>query len=187
VPGGRLIMPDGTPVPELELWAPNAGYDPLRSTFAIWAETWLNEAGIPVKAQLAGFNELITRIYTNQDFDMYILGLSLGVFPTYLRDYFAEEQAPPGGNNAGGFISQDFEKLSLDLLLCTDYETCKSIADQIQQFLAIQTPYVILFDTGILEAYRNASIQFPFNEQLSGLQYTHQGPFSTLQAEVNVK
>jgi peptide/nickel transport system substrate-binding protein len=26
---------------------PSAGYDPLRSTFAIWIETWLNEFGIP--------------------------------------------------------------------------------------------------------------------------------------------
>jgi ABC-type transport system substrate-binding protein len=187
VAGGRLLMPDGTPVPELDLWAPNAGYDPLRSTFAIWIETWLNELGIPVKAQLAGFNELITRIYTDQDFDMYILGLSLGIFPTVLRDYFSEEQSAPGGNNAGGYINAEFETLSNELLFCPDYETCKPIADRIQMMLSTETPYVVLFDTGIIEAYRSASIQFPFTEQLSGLQYTHQGPWSVLQAEVNVK
>jgi hypothetical protein len=185
VPGGRLVMPDGTPVPELDLWAPNAGYDPLRSTFAIWIETWLNEVGIPVKAELAGFNTLIPRIFTEQNFDMYILGWSLGVFPSGLRDFFSEEQAAQDGNNAGGYISEDFEQLSLELLLCPDVATCKPVADEIQRVLAIETPYVVLFDTGILEAYRSATVEFPFTEQLSGLQYTHQG--GVLQAEVNIK
>jgi hypothetical protein len=32
----------------------------------------------------------------------------------------------------------------------------------------------VLFDTGIIEAYRSASIEFPWEEQLSGLQYSHQ-------------
>ena len=31
--------------------------------------------------------------------------------------------------------------------------------------------YILLFDTGILEAYRSASISFPFTETLSGLQF----------------
>jgi ABC-type transport system substrate-binding protein len=185
VPGGRLVMPDGTPVPELDLWAPNAGYDPLRSTFAIWIETWLNEVGIPVKAELAGFNTLIPRIFTEQNFDMYILGWSLGIFPSGLRDFFSEEQAAPDGNNAGGYISEDFEQLSQELLLCPDIATCKPISDEIQRVLAVEMPYVVLFDTGILEAFRSDTVEYPFTEQLSGLQYTHQQ--GVLQAEVNIK
>jgi ABC-type transport system substrate-binding protein len=185
IPGGRLLMPDGTPVPELELWAPNQDYDPLRSTFAIWIESWMNEFGIPVKAQLAGFNTLIPRIFTEQDFDMYILGWSLGVFPSGLRDFFSEEQAAQDGNNAGGYVSEEFERLSNELLLCPDVETCKPIADELQRFLAIEAPYVVLFDTGIIEAYNSATVEFPFTEQLSGLQFTHQG--GVLQAEVKVK
>jgi peptide/nickel transport system substrate-binding protein len=43
-------MPNGQPVPPLNMPAPSAGYDPLRSTFAIWIETWLNEFGIPLNA-----------------------------------------------------------------------------------------------------------------------------------------
>jgi peptide/nickel transport system substrate-binding protein len=43
-------MPNGVPVPPLTMPAPSAGYDPLRSTFAIWIETWLNELGIPLQA-----------------------------------------------------------------------------------------------------------------------------------------
>lgn len=175
VPGGRLIMPDGTPVPPLELWAPSAGYDPLRSTFAIWIESWLNEVGIPVTAQLAGFNILIPRIFSEQDFDMYILGWSLDIFPTSLRDFFSEEQAAPGGNNAGGYVNQEFEDLSVQLLQCETQEACREIADQIQLMLATETPYVVLFETGIIEAYRSDLLTYPYTEQLSGLQYTHIG------------
>lgn len=189
VPGGRLIMPDGTPVPELLMLAPSPGYDPLRSTFAIWIETWANEFGIPLKAELAGFNVIVPKIFTEQNFDMYILGWSLGLFPSYLRDFFSEEQAVLDGNNAGGYISQEFEDASAGLFTCETTEECKVLSDQIQLLLATETPYVLLFDTGIIEAYRSASIEFPFTEGLSGLQYAHQvgGGGGGVQATVNVK
>lgn len=185
-PGGQLIMPDGTPVPQLTLIAPSAGYDPLRSTFAIWIETWLNEFGIPTRAELAGFNVLVPRIFTEQNFDMYILGWSLGIFPSSLRDFFSEEQAAIDGNNAGGYVNQEFEDLSQNLLTCDTFEACKEISDQIQTLLATETPYVVLFDTGIIEAYRSAAVEYPYTEQLSGLQYTHQGG-GTLQSSVRVR
>ena len=189
IPGGALIMPDGNPVPELNLYAPSPGYDPLRSTFAIWIETWLNEVGIPVKAKLAGFNVLIPVIYTEQDFDMFILGWSLDIFPSFLRDFFSEEQTVLDGNNAGGYVSPEFEELSTELLTCETVESCKEIADQLQILLSTDLPYVVLFDTGIIEAYRSASVEYPFTECLSGLQYAHQigGGGNTLQSMVKIK
>jgi ABC-type transport system substrate-binding protein len=185
-PGGRLIMPDGVPVPNLTMPAPSPGYDPLRSTFAIWIETWLNEFGIPLTANLAGFNVIVPIIYTEQNFDMYILGWSLSIFPSYLRDFFSEEQAAQDGNNAGGYINPAFEEASAGLLTCDTIESCKALADEIQILLGTEVPYVLLFDTGIIEAFRSASVEYPYTEQLSGLQYTHQGG-GGLQSEVNVK
>lgn len=186
VPGGRLIMPDGVPVPPLVLLAPSPGYDPLRSTFAIWIETWLNEFGIPLTAELAGFNVIVPKIFTEQNFDMYILGWSLGLFPSYLRDFFSAEQAVLDGNNAGGYVNPEFEELSQAILTCDAFEACKEISDQIQILLATEVPYVLLFDTGMIEAYRSASVEYPYTEQLSGLQYTHQGG-GPLQTTVRVK
>jgi ABC-type transport system substrate-binding protein len=185
VAGGALIMPDGTPVPPLNMLAPSPGYDPLRSTFAIWIETWANEFGIPLTAELAGFNVIVPKIFTEQNFDMYILGWSLSLFPDFLYDFFAEEQAVLDGNNAGGFINQDFEDFASQLLACESFETCKELSDQIQIILSTELPYVVLFDTGIIEAYRSASVEYPFTEQLSGLQYSHQG--GALQTFVTVK
>ena len=153
--------------------APSPGYDPLRSTFAIWIETWLNEFGIPLTAELAGFNVIVPKIFTEQAFDMYILGWSLGLFPSYLRDFFSEEQAATDGNNAGGYINPAFEEASAGLLTCATVEECKPLSDQVQILLATEVPYVLLFDTGIIEAFRSASVEFPYTDQLSGLQYTH--------------
>ncbi len=186
IPGGRLIMPDGTPVPPLLMLAPSPGYDPLRSTFAIWIETWLNDFGIPLTAELAGFNVIVPKIFTEQNFDMYMLGWSLGLFPSYLRDFFSAEQAVMDGNNAGGYVSPEFEELSADILTCDTLEACKEISDQIQILLSTEVPYVLLFDTGMIEAYRSASVEYPYTEQLSGLQYTHQGG-GPLQTTVHVK
>jgi peptide/nickel transport system substrate-binding protein len=176
VSGGRMIMPNGQPVPPLNMLAPSAGYDPLRSTFAIWIETWLNEFGIPLNAELAGFNVIVPRIFTEQAFDMYILGWSLSIFPDYLYDFFAEEQAVLDGNNAGGYVNPEFEAAARALLECEGIDACKEIADELQIILGTESPYVLLFDTGIIEAYRSASIEFPWEEQLSGLQYSHQAP-----------
>jgi peptide/nickel transport system substrate-binding protein len=185
-PGGRLIMPDGTPVPPLNMLAPSPGYDPLRSTFAIWIETWLNEFGIPLKANLAGFNVIVPKIFTEQDFDMYILGWSLGIFPDYLLDFFSEEQAATDGNNAGGYINPDFEAAASGLLTCDSVDACKELANKAQDILGTELPYVVLFDTGIIEAYRSASVDYPYTDALAGLQYYHQGG-GGLQAEVTVK
>lgn len=185
VAGGALIMPDGTPVPPLNMLAPSPGYDPLRSTFAIWIETWANEFGIPLTAELAGFNVIVPKIFTEQNFDMYILGWSLSLFPDFLYDFFAEEQAVLDGNNAGGYINQDFEDFASQLLACESFETCKELSDQIQIILSTELPYVVLFDTGIIEAYRSATVEFPFTNALSGLQYSHQG--GAMQTNVFIK
>ncbi|MCS7286219.1 MAG: ABC transporter substrate-binding protein [Anaerolineae bacterium] len=171
IPGGRLIMPDGKPVPEMELLAPSAGYDPLRATFAIWIEKWLTEFGIPVKANLTGFNIIVTKVFDEQDFDMWMLGWSLGIFPDFLRDFFHSERSGLGDFNAGGYSNPEFDKLADEIKVCDTYESCKKIADQIQKILAEELPYVVLFDTGIMEAYRAAEVEYPYTDTLGGLQY----------------
>jgi ABC-type transport system substrate-binding protein len=185
-PAGRLLMPDGTPVPTLDLWGPTAGYDPMRATFATWVENWLNEVGIPVEAQLAGFNVLIPRIFTEQDFDMYILGWSLDTFPGYMRDFWHSEQAVPDGNNAAGYVNPEFDELSDELMTCETQEACKEISDQLQAILATEVPYVLLFYSPIIEPYRSAAVDYPYDAHLSGLQYSHQGPLQSLQTTVSV-
>ncbi|HJW83135.1 MAG TPA: ABC transporter substrate-binding protein, partial [Anaerolineae bacterium] len=178
--GGALIMPDGTPVPEVELLAPSAGYDPLRSTFAIWIEQWMNDLGVPATANLTGFNIIVQKTFTEQDFDMYILGWSLTIFPDYVRDFFHSERAGLDDNNAGGYSNPEFDELSDNIKTCDNFDDCKAIADQIQTILSDELPYIVLFDTGIVETFRSDAVEYPYTETLSGLQFVRGLPSAAL-------
>lgn len=166
--GGTLVLPSGQPMTELELLSPGPGYDPLRSTYAIWVEQWLNEFGIPVRANLTGFNVILDR-QDQLDFDMYLLGWSLTIFPDYVRDFFHSDRTAPGDFNAGGYSNPEFDELADGIKSCTTFDECKEIADQIQQVLAEDLPYVVLFDTSITEVYADY-LNFPYTDALDGLQ-----------------
>ena len=93
VEGEGMRLPNGDPMPELELLSPSPGYDPLRSTFAIWIERWLNDMGIPVQAKLTDFNVIVEKIADPEGFDIFILGWGLSNFPDYLEAYFHSRHA----------------------------------------------------------------------------------------------
>ena len=169
-PGEGLTMPGGEPVPEMEVLSPSPGYDPLRSTFAIWIERWLNEIGIPLRANLTGFNVIVERVFNQQDFDMWILGWSLSPFPDYLEAFFHSKHAQQEGQNAGGYSNPEFDRLAEQLLAETDLETAKRQVSEMQAFLAEDLPYVVLFDTPIVETYRSERIEFPYTDSWGGIQ-----------------
>ena len=168
--GEGLLMPNGEPVPAMSLIAPSAGYDPLRSTFAIWIERWLNEVGIPLRADLTGFNLIVEKVFTQQDFDMWILGWGLTLFPDYLESFFHSRYAALEGRNAGGYSNPEYDRLADEFLAETDLEAARRQVFGMQRFLAEELPYVVLFTTPIAETFRSDRIAFPYTEILGGLQ-----------------
>jgi len=179
--GSGLKDPSGNPVTELEILTPSAGYDPLRATSGIWIEQWLKEAGIPVKANLTGFNVIVPRVFEEQDFDMWILGWGLTIYPDYLADFFHSNQAVLGGLNAGGYSKPEFDAMADDFTSETDLNAARVKAFTLQEYLADDLPYVTLFATPIIEAYRTETVNFAFTDVLDGLQNYFQsinGPLS---------
>ena len=168
--GQGLKMPDGEPVPSMEVLSPSAGYDPLRSTFAIWIERWLNEVGIPLRANLTGFNVIVEKVFDQQDFDMWVLGWGLSAFPDYLEAFFHSKHSELEGHNPGGYNNPEFDRLAEQLLAETDLEAARQQVFEMQAFLAEDLPYVVLFDTPIVETYRSERIEFPYTETWGGLQ-----------------
>ena len=168
--GEGLKMPSGEPVPSMEVLAPSAGYDPLRSTFAIWIERWLNEIGIPLRANLTGFNVIVEKVFDQQDFDMWILGWGLSPFPDYLESFFHSRHSELEGYNPGGYNNPEFDQLADQLLAETDLETARRQVFEMQAFLAEDLPYVVLFDTPIVETYSSERVEFPYTETWGGLQ-----------------
>ena len=168
--GEGLKMPNGEPVPPMEVMAPSPGYDPLRSTFAIWIERWLTEVGIPLRANLTGFNVIVDQVFNQQDFDMWILGWRLSAFPDYLEAFFHSRHSGLEGHNPGGYNNPEFDRLADELLAETDLEAARQQVFEMQAFLAEDLPYVVLFDTPIVETYRSERIEFPYTETWGGLQ-----------------
>lgn len=167
------MMPDGSPVEEFEMLAPGQAYDPLRTTFAMFIERWANEVGIPMYTRLTDFSLIVERVFNQQDFDAWMLGWSLGnpAFPTYFNVFFHSRYTDPGGFNAQGYANPEYDALVEEFLSTLDLEEARKICFELQEILAEELPYIVLFDTEIVEAYREDRLVYPFTEVLGGLQF----------------
>lgn len=176
---GEGVMYNGVPVPALEILAPGPGYDPLRATYSIWIETWLNQLGFAAEANPIDFQTLFLAVNpdTNgvMDFDMFILGWDLGdpAFPTYYKSIFygPNDTLLNGGANHQGYHSDEFDALVMQLDAAENEELAYELMWQMEEVLFRDKPYIILFDAGILEFYRRDSVVFPFTQTLGGLQF----------------
>jgi ABC-type transport system substrate-binding protein len=176
---GEGIMLNGETVQHLEILSPGPGYDPLRATYSSLIANWLNELGFDAEAIHTDFNVLVNAVYVpteagELDYDMFLLGWSLGspAFPTYHESFFAgkNDTLVNDGNNSPGFNDPDFNALVEDFNAAQTQAEAKAIMWEMERILFEKKPYILLFDTGILEAYRSAAITFPFTETLSGIQ-----------------
>ena len=59
------------------------------------------------------------------------------------------------------------------LLAETDLNAARDQVFKMQEFLADDLPYVVLFTTPLLESYRSARLTYPYTETLGGLQSTN--------------
>ena len=185
VEGVGLSGPDGALIEEFEILSPGHGYDSFRATTALLIEQWLNQAGIPAEANLTGFNEIVQAVFTDQDFDMWILGWGLTPYPDHMITFFTagpnDVNIVTDGFNAGGWVNQEYEDLAADFLAETDVNEARRLAFEMQDVLARELPYVTLFATPIIEAYRSDVFEFAFTDVLDGVQNLFQssdGPLS---------
>jgi peptide/nickel transport system substrate-binding protein len=179
--GQGMRMPNGQPVPPLELLAPAATYDPLRATFSLWIERYGETLGIPIRANPTDFNTIVDQVFPSgegavPDYDMYILGWSLSVFPDHYEAFFHSRnhtEKNQGSNNTG-YANEEFDQKADALLAATTEEEAKTLIWEMERILDQDLPYIVLFDTGILEFYRTEAVTYPITQTLSGLQFLHQ-------------
>ena len=170
-PGEGLRLPNGKPVPPLELLTPTEAYDALRSTFGLWVERWLREVGIPVRRVTLAFNALTDRVYDEQNMDMWILGFSLDPYPSHLHNFFHSRYRALRLRNASGYASPEYDALADEFVgEVNDLDHAKELAFRLQEMLAHDLPYLPLFETPIVEGYRSDRLRFPTTRTLDGLQ-----------------
>ena len=170
--GTGLTMPNGEKVQQLELLAPGPGYDPFRATFAIWIEQWMSDLGIPVKTDSTDFNAIVAAVFQDKeaDWDMYMLGWGGGdpSLPVSMTQFFAaESDATTGGSNTPGYNSPEFEEELVTFRACKETACAGESIKKMEAMIAEDAPYVVLFRTPIIEAFRK-KVRFPVDVIMGG-------------------
>lgn len=173
-PGEGLTMPNGEKMQEVVILGPGPAYDPLRATFNQWISEWGREIGIPVKSELTGFNTILGPVFVDADFDMYILGWSLGnvAFPDYFESFWhsRNDTAVSGNSNTPGFNNAEYDAMIDEFMSTADLDRAREIIFEAQLLLADQRPYIPLFYKQTIDLARNTLI-FPYTESLGGLEF----------------
>ena len=186
-PGGadRAVAPTGlkgpggqTPPADMLLYAPGAGYDPLRSTMSLFIADWMQQLGFDVTARPTGFSVIVDKVFTPElceDWYFYMLGWGLSAFPDHPEAFFGSvNDSCNGGYNTPGFNNAEFDALAAAFAEAKTVADAISISQQMEAILFEELPYLVLFNVPTLEVYRS-NVEFPFTDVLDGLTGTGGG------------
>ncbi len=170
--GEGLRGPDGALIEPFEILGPGPAYDPQRASFNQWITEWMREIGIPVESQLTGFNTILNPVFVDGDFDMYILGWSLGnvAFPDYFCGFWhsRNDTVETGGNNSTGYASDEYDALCEAFESTSNLDDAKQSAFDMQLLLAQDLPYVNLFYRQAIDLIRT-NVELPYTNVLGGI------------------
>jgi peptide/nickel transport system substrate-binding protein len=171
-PGVGITMPNGEPMPETTILGPGPAYDPIRATFNQWISEWMRELGMPVESELTGFNTILGPVFVDANFDMYILGWSLGnvAFPTYCESFWhsRNDTAVTGNSNTPGYNNPEYDALIDEFMTTADLERAREIIFEAQMMLVQDRPYICLYYKQTIDLARN-NLDFPYTEVLGGI------------------
>ena len=186
-PGGadRAIAPTGikgpngqTPPSDMLLYAPGAGYDPLRSTMSLFIADWMQQLGFDVTARPTGFSVIVDKVFSPEnceDWYFYMLGWGLTPYPDHPEAFFASyNDTCEGGFNTPGFNNAEFDALAAEFKAAKTVSEAIALSQQMEAILFEEMPYLVLFNVPTLEVYRD-SVEFPFTDVLDGLTGTGGG------------
>jgi ABC-type transport system substrate-binding protein len=136
-----------------EILTPPADYDPIRSAAGLMIATQMQAAGINVVSKPTAFGEIV-RLIDARQFDMYILGWSIGgTDPDYLYSFFYSGNAE-AGQNYPGYADEEFDRAILDSRAEMNETKRVELIKECQGILAEDLPYDVLYYRQNIEAYR---------------------------------
>jgi len=173
---GGLIMPNGKPMPAMTILTPPADYDPVRAMAGMLIQEWVKEVGMPITAKPTSFGTIVDEVWPPEglpDFDLYILGWSLGFDAAEsARGIFHSSQRPeviPGGNNAPGYNSSKFDHYIELSAVTMNPEARQKYIFKAMETLAEDLPYVCLYGRKLIEVYRTDNFKNWWVRPLGGI------------------
>ncbi len=154
---GWRDMPDGSPL-KYNILTPPKDYDPIRADSGIMIEKNLKSIGLNIAAVPTSFNTIVSAAYVSLEFDMYILGWSVGSFPeSYLRDFFhsgMDVAVNPSGSNAAGYHNATVDTMIDDMEVEMDTDARAKLIKDISGATMMDVAYNTLYYRTNIEAYR---------------------------------
>lgn len=170
--GAGLTIKGALPAP-LTILTAGDSYDPARPEYVGEIAATLGLLGFDVRPVVTDFDTVVDLTFSEpkdgpRQYDMYFLGWTLGnpSLPDYYRPLFAAE----GAMNNTGYHSAEFDALLASYEASTDIEEAKENLWDMEQTLAEDLPYLLLYTTDIAEAYRSDRIQFGMQGYIGGIQ-----------------
>lgn len=170
--GGGLMI-DGNEPPALTILTPGDAWDPLRPEYAGRVAGALEWLGFRAAVVETDFDTVVDLAFTPREdgsfaYDMYLLGWSLGdpTLPGFYRTFFAADSRI----NNTGFDSPEFARHLSDYESAYDHTTARNALWAMEEALADNLPYLLLYRASIVEAYRSDHVGYSHLEVLGGLQ-----------------
>jgi peptide/nickel transport system substrate-binding protein len=172
IPGVGLTI-DGQPPAPLTILTPGDEYDPARPDYTSRIESTLEALGFDVRPVVTDFDTVVDLAFTVDEsgarqYDMYVLGWTLGspALPDYHRWLFAGD----GVANSTGYASPEFEASLARFERAAALDEAKDALWGMEQALAHDLPYLVLYHPSLIEGYRADRVRFEEHEVLGGIQ-----------------
>jgi ABC-type transport system substrate-binding protein len=172
VAGEGLVIAGQDPAP-LTILTPGEEYDPDRPEYTAQIEQILESLGFDVRPVVTDFDTVVDLAFTPDDdgalhYDMYLLGWTLGnpSLPAYYRWFFA----PDAPSNTTGYSSQEFSSRLAEFEGATEPGEARDALWEMEEVLAKDLPYLVLYHPNLTEAYRSDRIAYGLGTVLGGIQ-----------------
>ena len=163
----EIKNPEGNPLPHFTLLAPKD--DPLRVETALYIAQQAQILGLTLEVHQINPDDLLYAVYGSRDYDMALMGWRLGLYPTYLCEWFTPTEGNPFAYSGSrlGAACEAWDTTS-------DIEQAQVHASEIQSILAQNLPLIPLYMEVRTDAYRN--VRYPFDDLLDGLSGLYGAP-----------
>ena len=167
-----LTIAGAAPAP-LTILTPGDEYDPARHDYTKRIEATLELLGFDARPVVTDFDTVVDLAFSEDEagarqYDMYVLGWTLGspVRPDYYRWLFATD----GVANSTGYSNEELDALLAGYEGASDPTRARAAVWDMEQILARDLPYLMLYHPDIVEGYRSDRLRFDQHAVLGGIQ-----------------
>ena len=172
VAGAGLTIDGITPQP-VTILTPGDEYDPARVDYVEEIASVLGVLGFDARPVVTDFDTVVDLVFTSGEdgvhqYDMYVLGWTLGdpALPRHYEALFGER----GVLNNTGYGSKRFTSALEAYQGAFSHQEAKTALWEMEEILAQDLPYLPLYTSQIVEAYRSDRVEYDDTVGLGGWQ-----------------